>query len=67
MISAEFFTSSKLLTTLTPPAFPLPPACIWALTTKIGPGNFSAAFTASSVVNATYPEGVGISYCLNNS
>ena len=32
----------------------------YALTTNIGPGNFLAAFIASSVVNATYPEGVGM-------
>ena len=46
-------TSSIDFTTLTPPPLPRPPAWIWAFTTQIGPGSFSAAaLTASSAVNA---------------
>ena len=64
---AAVFTASKSLTTLTPPALPLPPACIWALTTYTGPGRSLAAFVASSTEKTAFPSGVGILYNLNNS
>ena len=52
-------TSSKDLASLTPPPFPLPPACTCALTTHqevpVSKFNSSAAATASSGVVATIP------------
>src|SRR5690606_39627777 len=50
-------SSSRLLTTLTPPALPRPPACTCALTTQTLPPSFSAAWRASSGDFATAPFG----------
>src|SRR4051812_30562009 len=56
---ASLSTSSIDLTTLTPPALPRPPACIWAFTTQTGPPNSLAAFTASPTENAGTPCATG--------
>ena len=54
--------SSTVLHTFTKPALPRPPACTWAFTTAMLPpaaNTVSAAFTASSMVVATPPDGTG--------
>ena len=60
MAEAAFCTSSTLLQTLTPPAFPRPPACTCALTTHTGPSSLFAAATASSTVLASMPSETGM-------
>ena len=50
--------SSGSAATFTPPAFPRPPACTWALTTA-RPPSLRAASTASAAVEATWASGVG--------
>lgn len=56
--AAKAAASSAVWTTLTPPALPLPPACIWAFTTHGKPTSRAAA-RASSAVAAVRPSGVG--------
>src|SRR6185312_3434952 len=51
---------------LTPPAFPLPPACTCALTTQRGVLILSAMCAASSTLAATSPLDTGIPYSDNN-
>ncbi len=47
---------------LTPPAFPRPPACTWALTTTTFVPIARAACSASSGLNTRYPRGTGTRY-----
>ena len=50
-----------VFTTFIPPAFPLPPAWTWALTTTVPPRS-KAAVAAWLGVLATLPRGTGIPY-----
>src|SRR5664279_3568469 len=59
MRADSFFTSSMVLTTLTPPALPRPPAWICAFTTQTGPPSSWAPLSASSTLNAGTPRGTG--------
>ena len=49
--SAACFNSSKVLVILIPPAFPLPPECIWALRTYFSVFNNFVLFSICSVLN----------------
>jgi len=59
-LSAAWATSSLLLQTIIPPAFPLAPEWIWALTTHCDPPISRALYSAFSGLYAMPPRGIPI-------
>src|SRR5439155_582519 len=51
---------------LTPPAFPRPPAWIWAFTTYTGVSSLAAHFSAAPTLLTSFPFGTVIPNCANN-